>query len=125
IAFVTGTLDVNDNRTLRGYGILVVRDDFHPDEGGSNEPSTDAHIRIQGKLEWTGLVILAGWHPNLDLQPQSGSATGQIIINGALFGEDSVQSGGETALDTAQIQAYLGRSISNTSTSTSERGKFQ
>jgi hypothetical protein len=108
VVFVTGELNVHQNRVLKGYGILVVRDDFHPDEGGNNTPGVDAQIEVAGRLEWTGLVILAGWHPAIDT---SGSREGSgIVVNGALFGEDSVQSGGETALDTAQINAYLGTS---------------
>lgn len=108
IVFTTGTLRVGSNNTLKGYGILVVRDDYHPDTGGNNEPNVDGNLQVDGRLEWSGLVILSGWHPFLSTKTSSNGAG--IYINGALFGEDSVQSGGETALDTAQIQSYLGNS---------------
>ncbi len=43
-------------------------------------------------------MIIAGWAPTIDV-----ANTGDATIVGALFGEDSVQSGGEISLDSATI----------------------
>ncbi|MBX3471742.1 MAG: hypothetical protein KF878_33215 [Planctomycetes bacterium] len=123
VAFTTGNLNIGENRTLRGHGILIIRDNYHPVLGPfNNTPSgntNQAKLIVSGNLEWTGLVILAGWAPSVDTK---GMTTGkQVRINGAFFGEDSVQSGGETSLDSAQIQFYLGPSID----STESRGFFR
>ncbi|MCO5167203.1 MAG: pilus assembly PilX N-terminal domain-containing protein [Planctomycetes bacterium] len=117
VAFVTGNLFVGSNRTLKGAGILVIRDDYHPTLGPfNNTPSgatKEAQMRIDGSLEWTGLVIIAGWRPTVSTSNMS--AGHQVRINGAFFGEDSVQSGGEVSLDAAQIQFHLGPSKSSNS----------
>lgn len=127
IVFCTGALEIGSNRKLKGYGILVIRDDYHPSVGTNTTDNTptngstrnkEARLEIQGSLEWTGLVIIAGWRPSIDT---SNMSAGNIAkINGALFGEDSVQSGGETSLDSAQIQFYIGPS----KTSNSSNGRF-
>jgi hypothetical protein len=96
VTFVTGTLRVDVGDTFKGSGILVIRDDYDANVDSDNTPSTRAMLDIRGNLEWTGLVIVAGWAPSINV---SGNAT----IVGSLFGEDSVQSGGEISLDSATI----------------------
>lgn len=134
VAFSTGRLLVNSDKKIKGYGILIVRDDFHPTFGTNttnNRPTgsdREARIDIRGRLEWTGLVIIAGWRPNITTEymndrdssdvtsaggdpddPRTWPAdVGRVIVNGAFFGEDSVQSGGEVALDLAQIIMRIG-----------------
>ncbi len=98
ITFVTGELRVNSGRTFSGAGILVIRDDYDPNTDDDNVPDTRARLEIDGTFEWTGLVIVAGWAPDIDVD-RGADAT----IVGALFGEDSVQSGGEISLDSATI----------------------
>jgi hypothetical protein len=98
VTFVTGTLKVAAGKTFTGAGILVVRDNYDPNVGGSNTPSTSANVDIQGTFKWTGLVIVAGWAPTFNV-----SSTGNCTIVGGLMGEDSVMSGGEISLDSATI----------------------
>jgi hypothetical protein len=98
VTFVTGELQVNAGETFKGAGVLVIRDDYDPNVNSNNTPGTEAGLDINGTFEWTGLVIIAGWRPTVDLD-KGADAT----IVGALFGEDSVQSGGEISLDTATI----------------------
>jgi hypothetical protein len=98
VTFVTGRLTVNSGATFKGAGILVIRDDYDPNVDTDNTPSRQAFLDIRGKLEWTGLVIIAGWAPTIDVR-----SGGEATIVGALFGEDSVQSGGEISLDSATI----------------------
>ncbi len=100
ITFVTGTLGVSAGSTFRGCGILVIRDDYDPNTQTNNTPSTRAMLEIEGRFEWTGLVIVAGWAPNIEVEDDAGA---EATIVGALFGEDSVQSGGEISLDSATI----------------------
>jgi hypothetical protein len=100
VTFVTGELEVPSNQTFKGAGILVIRDNYDPNQGGGNTPSQRARLDINGKFEWTGLVIIAGWAPVVDVSSSSGA---EATIVGALFGEDSVQSGGEVSLDSATI----------------------
>lgn len=110
VVFATGELAIDAGKTLKGYGILIIRDDYHPTLGGNtsnNQPSTKAALNAHGNLEWTGLVLVAGWAPSFRASDAS-PASNHIKINGALFGEDSVMSGGEVALDAAQIQFYIG-----------------
>lgn len=98
VTFVTGSLKVKSGKTFKGAGILVVRDDYDPNYDLNNTPSKKAYMEIDGTFEWTGLVIVAGWAPTIRVDP-GGDAT----IVGTLFGEDSVQSGGEISLDSATI----------------------
>ena len=98
ITFVTGHLKVRSGRTFRGAGILVIRDDFDPNHDVNNTPSTSAALTVSGTLEWTGLVIVAGWRPSINV-----NSGGDMTIVGALMGEDSVMSGGEMSLDSATI----------------------
>lgn len=98
VTFVTGELQVDPGQTFRGAGILVIRDDYDPNVSTNNTPSTRAWLDVQGTFEWTGLVIVAGWAPTIDV-----ATGGSMTVVGALFGEDSVQSGGEPSLDSATI----------------------
>ncbi len=98
VTFVTGSLLVPAGQTFRGAGILVIRDDYDPNVDTNNRPNRKAYVNISGNLEWTGLVVIAGWAPTIETQNGSSST-----IVGALFGEDSVQSGGEISLDSATI----------------------
>ena len=98
ITFVSGKLTVSGGDTFKGAGILVIRDNYDPNVDSDNTPSSRATLDINGTFEWTGLVIIAGWAPTIDV-----ANTGDATIVGALFGEDSVQSGGEISLDSATI----------------------
>ncbi|MCH2373226.1 MAG: hypothetical protein MK538_03520 [Planctomycetes bacterium] len=98
VTFVTGTLQVNSRDTFRGAGVLVIRDNYDPNVDSNNQPSKYARLLVKGTFEWTGLVIIAGWKPSVEIR-YNGNAT----IVGSLFGEDSVQSGGEISLDSATI----------------------
>ncbi len=98
VTFVTGKLTVPAGQSFTGSGILVIRDDYDPNTDTNNTPSVRASLDIKGTLEWTGLVVLAGWAPSVNV-----AAGGDATILGAFFGEDSVQSGGETSLDSATI----------------------
>ncbi|MBI4603356.1 MAG: hypothetical protein HY721_15500 [Planctomycetes bacterium] len=109
VTFVTGNLTVDAGQTFRGCGILVVRDDYDPNTQTDNTPSTKARLQVRGRLEWTGLVIVAGWAPDIDIDDDAGAS---VTIVGALFGEDSVQSGGETSLDSATIIMKIRNSLS-------------
>lgn len=99
VTFVTGHLNIPASKTLRGCGILVIRDDFDPSIDTNNTPAQAAKLTVGGTLEWTGLVIIAGWDPSITVSP-GGSAT----IVGSLMAEDSVMSGGEVSLDGSTIQ---------------------
>jgi hypothetical protein len=98
VTFVTGTLTVPASMTFEGAGILVVRDEFDPNVDTNNQPSQRASMIINGTFKWSGLVIVAGWAPSIEV-----TTGGDSTIVGALFGEDSVQSGGEVSLDSATI----------------------
>ncbi len=98
VCLCTGKLTVDSGKTFRGSGILIIRDDYDPVLDSNNTPSTKASLHIKGTFEWTGLVIVAGWAPTIEV-----SSGGNATIVGSLFGEDSVQSGGETSLDSATI----------------------
>ena len=98
VTFVTGELHVPAGETFEGTGILVIRDDFDPNSNTNNRPSNRAVLNVEGTLRWTGLVVVSGWAPLV--HAAEGSDT---TIVGALFGEDSVQSGGEISLDSATI----------------------
>ena len=98
ITFVTGKLQVDAGETLKGAGILVIRDDYDPNVDSNNLPSDYARLEIYGQLEWTGLVVVAGWRPYVRVRPG-----GDMNVVGAFMGEDSVQSGGEISLDSATI----------------------
>jgi hypothetical protein len=116
VVFVTGRFTIPSNWTVKGHGVIVLRDNYHPDEQTNNTPTgntneTDAHL--YGDFEWTGLAMIAGWRPELDTRNMP--AGNSVRILGALFGEDSVQSGGEQSLDTAQIQVYIGPSKADAS----------
>ena len=63
-----------------------------------NTPTTKASLLVQGTLEWTGLVIVAGWAPTVRVDPG-----GDVTIVGGFLAEDSVQSGGEVSLDSATV----------------------
>ncbi len=98
VTIVTGGLRVPAGQTFKGTGVLLIRDDYDPNVDTDNTPSTRADLFVDGTFEWTGLVLVAGWTPNIE--SSSGSST---TIVGALMGEDSVQSGGEVSLDSATI----------------------
>ncbi|MFN0058366.1 MAG: hypothetical protein ACKVX7_07900 [Planctomycetota bacterium] len=98
VTFVTGQLTVPAGRTFQGAGILVIRDNFDPNTDTNNTPATRASLTVDGIFKWTGLVIVAGWAPTIRVR-----AGGDATIVGSLFGEDSVQSGGEVSLDSATI----------------------
>lgn len=102
IVFATGTLGVSSGSSFSGAGILVIRDDYDPNASTSNTPSTKALLDIDGQFKWTGLVMIAGWAPSINV-----SSTADATIVGALFGEDSVQSGGEVSLDSATITLLI------------------
>ena len=121
VVFVTGKLGIPSNYEVKGYGVFVMRDDFHPDEPGSystpNQPqggglADEVNADIRGGFEWTGLAMIAGWRPTITTENMANGKSVRIL--GAFFGEDSVQSGGEQSLDTAQIIMKVG-SYSNTS----------
>ena len=98
ITFVTGNLTVDSGKTFEGTGILVIRDDYDPDVDTNNRPRTRAGLTVRGNFRWTGLVIVSGWAPTIRVD-----SGGDARIVGSLFGEDSVQSGGEVSLDSATI----------------------
>ncbi|MBN1443153.1 MAG: hypothetical protein JXA90_10610 [Planctomycetes bacterium] len=98
IAFVTGQLTVPPGQFFKGAGILAIRDDYDPDVDSNNTPSLKASLDVQGTLEWTGLVIVAGWAPTVQV-----ATGGDVTIVGGLLAEDSVQSGGEVSLDSATV----------------------
>ena len=98
VTIITGGLRVNPNQEFSGAGILVIRDDFDPNIDVNNTPSRNAFLEVLGTLEWSGLVIVSGWNPYVEVGP-NGSAT----IVGALMGEDSGMSMGETSLATAML----------------------
>ena len=60
-------------------------------------------LDVAGKFEWTGLVIVTGWAPDITVSGSGAEAT----IVGSLFGEDSVQSGSEVSLDSATITMQI------------------
>jgi hypothetical protein len=134
VAFCSGNLRVGSGWKIKGHGILVIRDDYHPDETPSTArtapwPSTAANntptgtnreallALSDGSLEWSGLVIIAGWRPKVDTTNMPSGF--HLRVNGALFGEDSVQSGGEVSLDAACIQMYMGKGSTKTGDATS------
>ncbi len=98
VTFATGNLKVDAGKTFEGSGILVIRDDYDPNTDSNNRPSRSAALNVNGTFKWTGLVIIAGWRPSINI---SSGADAKVV--GALFGEDSVQSGGEVSLDSATI----------------------
>ena len=98
VTFVTGRLRVNSGQTFEGAGILVIRDDFDPNYDTNNTPSTYARLDVYGTLNWTGLVIIAGWNPYIRVRNN-----GEMNVVGALMGEDSVMSMGEVSLDSSAI----------------------
>ncbi|MEM7232654.1 MAG: hypothetical protein AAF517_10790 [Planctomycetota bacterium] len=98
VTFVTGGLTVPSGKKFEGAGILVIRDDYDPRTDTNNRPKTRAGLYIEGDFRWTGLVIVAGWAPTIWVK-----SGGDAAVVGALFGEDSVQSGGEVSLDSATI----------------------
>lgn len=98
VTIVTGKLDVPSGKTLEGAGVLLIRDDYDPNTDTDNRPDDKASLFVSGTFKWTGLVIVAGWAPTIEVR-DGGDAT----ILGTLMGEDSVQSGGEISLDSATI----------------------
>jgi len=102
VTFVTGTLRVDSGKSFAGTGILVIRDDYDPNEDTNNQPSTKAGLDIRGNFQWTGLVIVSGWAPSITV-----TSTGNATIVGTLMGEDSVMSGGEISLDSATISLVV------------------
>lgn len=102
VTFVTGGLTVRSGTTFKGTGVLVIRDDFDPNVQTNNTPGKRAGLYVSGTFEWTGLVIVAGWAPTIDV-----NSSGSMKVVGSLFGEDSVQSGGEVSLDSATINLYV------------------
>ena len=76
----------------------MIRDNFDPNYDTNNTPSTRASLTVNGTLNWTGLVIVAGWAPSITV-----NNGGSMQVVGAMMGEDSVMSGGEESLDTATI----------------------
>ena len=104
VTFVTGSLSVAAGTTFRGCGILVIRDDYDPNTQTYNTPSIRAGLAVSGTFQWTGLVIVAGWCPDINVSSTAGA---NATIVGALFGEDSVQSGGEISLDSATISIVV------------------
>lgn len=102
VTFVTGTLSVSSGQTFQGTGVLVIRDDYDPNVDSDNTPYTKAGLSISGNFRWTGLVLVAGWAPDVTIQ-----TGGDATIVGGLFGEDSVQSGGEVSLDSATISLHV------------------
>ncbi|MBI4584670.1 MAG: hypothetical protein HY717_11705 [Planctomycetes bacterium] len=108
ITFVTGALQVDTGTTFRGCGLLVIRDAYDPNTDTDNQPPTRARFDIRGTFQWTGLVIVAGWAPDISVSSDAGA---NATIAGALFGEDSVQSGGEISLDSATITMTIRNSF--------------
>jgi hypothetical protein len=102
ITFVTGNLTVPIGQTFQGNGILVIRDNYDPNVDTNNLPGTSAALTIRGNFRWTGLVIIAGWHPIIRVHPG-----GDALVVGSLMGEDSVMSGGEISLDSATIELIV------------------
>jgi hypothetical protein len=102
LVFVTGELQVPAGQTFQGNGILVIRDNYDPNVDTNNLPSTSALLDIYGNFRWTGLVIIAGWHPQILVRPG-----GDGTVVGSLMGEDSVMSGGEVSLDSATIELRI------------------
>lgn len=102
VTLVTGELTVSSGQTFEGAGILVVRDDYDPNVDSNNTPATRARMSVSGTFRWTGLVLVAGWAPSITIQ-----TGGDATIVGGLFGEDSVQSGGEISLDSATISLVV------------------
>lgn len=98
VTFVTGQLTVPAGQTFSGTGILVIRDEYDPNYDLDNTPSARGGLNVEGNFEWTGLVIVSGWAP--DVRVKSGASA---TIVGSLFGEDSVQSNLETSLDSSMI----------------------
>jgi len=98
VAFVTGELTVPPGEFFKGAGILAIRDDYDPNVDTNNTPITKSSLKVQGTLEWTGLVIVAGWAPTVAVAPG-----GDVTIVGGFLAEDSVQSGGEVSLDSATV----------------------
>ncbi|MHC4390079.1 MAG: hypothetical protein ACYS22_02030 [Planctomycetota bacterium] len=118
VVFVTGKF-LNSNKAFKGSGILVIRDDYDPAVGGFRNVSNRSTMDIRKTLEWTGLVVVAGWAP--DIKTQSLPTSEHVLINGSLMGEDSVQSGGETSLENATIILRIGAGYG----SGTQRGDFQ
>jgi hypothetical protein len=104
VTFVTGSLQVSSGTTFDGCGILVIRDDYDPNTQTNNTPVTKAGLSIYGTFKWTGLVIVAGWAPDVYVDSIAGAS---VTIVGSLMGEDSVQSGGEVSLDSATISLTI------------------
>jgi hypothetical protein len=104
VTFVTGELMVAANKQFRGCGILVIRDNYDPNTQTNNTPATYARMTIDGNFEWTGLVIVVGWNPSINIRSTAGA---QATIVGGLFGEDSVQSSGEISLNSAAIMTTV------------------
>lgn len=102
VTFVTGTLAVASGETFEGAGVLVVRDDYDPNVDSDNTPNTRANLSVSGNFRWTGLVLVAGWAPDITIQ-----TGGDATIVGGLFVEDSVQSGGEVSLESATISLHV------------------
>ena len=98
VTIVTGGLQIDAGDTFSGAGILVIRDDFDPNIDVNTTPTRRAFLDVLGTLEWSGLVVIAGWNPYVEIKT-SGNAT----IVGALMAEDSVMSMGETSLATSMI----------------------
>ncbi len=102
VTIVTGGLTVSSGQTFEGAGILVIRDDYDPNVDSNNTPSTKASMSVSGIFRWTGLVLVAGWAPSITIE-----TGGDATIVGGLFGEDSVQSGGEVSLDSAALSLVV------------------
>ena len=102
VTIVTGGLRVPTGQSFSGAGILVIRDDYDPNTDVSNTPNRRAFMRIQGDFEWSGLVIMAGWNPYLEV-----AASGNATILGSMMAEDSVMSMGETSLATSMLWVAL------------------
>lgn len=100
VTFVTGQLQVDAGTTFRGAGVLVIRDDYDPNVDTDNQPSARARLNVDGVFEWTGLVIIAGWAPDINVTATAGA---EASIVGGLFTEDSVQSGSEMSLESAMV----------------------
>ncbi|MEM7167867.1 MAG: pilus assembly PilX N-terminal domain-containing protein [Planctomycetota bacterium] len=98
VTFVTGELHVASGTTFSGSGILVIRDDYDPNVDTDNTPDRRANLVIDGTFEWTGLVLVTGWAPSLQVR-----AGGDGTVVGSVLGEDSVQSGAEVSLDSATM----------------------
>ncbi len=107
VVFVTGQLE-NTLKDFKGAGILVIRDDWDPAVGGDRLVGSPkkGSAEIRNTFEWTGLVIVAGWGPNISTRNLPAGL--KASINGALIGEDSVQSSSEASLDDATICFRIG-----------------